>query len=143
MSEKQFEQELREMVEQKVNQLLELARNQMQTYHNMQDSSPTNRAAQVTQKGKIDALERLEAKIKEIKTEGRLLHPPHSKVIGIRDYLGNENKYLNAVYMTAINIRDHRRRVDGSNTSSSDGERGKFEAMEEVMRYIERIEVLK
>ena len=140
MSEDQHEQELREIVELKVSQLLESAKKRLQTYQNMQSISDTKIVAQI---GKVDALERLETQLKAIKTEIVHLVPLNSNLIGIKDYLGNKNKYLNIVYSETKNIRDYSEGSYDSTASSPDGEKGKIEAMEEVMRYVKKIEIPK
>ena len=140
MSEDQHEQELREIVELKVSQLLESAKKRLQTYQNMQSISDTKIVAQ---NEKVDALERLETQIKAIKTENMHLIPLNSNLIGLKDYLGNKSKYLNAVYTNAINIRDNSEDFDESNASSPEGEKGKIQAMEEVIGYIKKVKVPK
>ena len=140
MSEDQHEQELREIVELKVSQLLESAKKRLQTYQNMQSISDTKIVAQ---NEKVDALERLETQLKAIKTEIVHFVPLNSNLVSIKDYLGNKSKYLNAVYTNAINIRDNPEGFDGSNASSPEGEKGKIQAMEEVIGYIKKVKVPK
>ena len=140
MSEDQHEQELREIVELKVSQLLESAKKRLQTYQNMQSISDTKIVAQ---NEKVDALERLETQLKAIKTEIVHLVPLNSNLIGIKDYLGNKNKYLNTVYSETKNIRDCPGGSDGNIASSPEGEKGKIEAMEEVIGYIKKVKVPK
>ena len=71
------------------------------------------------------------------------LIPLNSNLIGLKDYLGNKSKYLNAVYTNAINIRDNPEDFDESNASSPEGEKGKIQAMEEVIGYIKKVKVPK
>ena len=89
--------------------------------------------------GKHDALERLTVQINSIREDSVNLVDPTSATIGIPQYLNTSNKFLNAAYFTAKNIRDNPRGLDGSVASSPEGEIGKKEAMSQIMDYINYI----
>ena len=89
--------------------------------------------------GKQDALERLKVKINSIQENSRYLVDPTSRIIGTPQYLSTDNKFLNAAYFLAMEIRDKRRAYNGSVASSPEGEIGKREAMLEIMTDIKSL----
>ena len=89
--------------------------------------------------GKKDALERLTARINSIQENSVFLVDPSSSTIGIPQYLTTDNKFLNAAYWEAMEIRDNPRGVDGSVASSKEGESGKKEAISKIMRCIKAL----
>jgi hypothetical protein len=89
--------------------------------------------------GKQDALKRLTLQINSIREGSVLLVDPTSDIIGVPQYLNTSNKFLNAAYFAAKNIRDNPRESDGSVASFPEGEIGKKEAMSQIMDYINYI----
>jgi len=138
MAEKLREAELKEMVEQKISQLLESEKEKLETYKNMSDIDMTQRHRQL---GKVDALQRLEIEVKSICTTGHRLHTKENRSIGLKDLLGNNNVYLNTVFFHAMTIKDNRRMHDFSAASSPEAEDGKVEVMSQMMKYIKTIKI--
>lgn len=61
------------------------------------------------------------------------------KLLIAKDYLENNNLYLNIVYQKVLNIRNYPRSNDGSRASSENGEIGKIQSMDKVISYLEYI----
>lgn len=89
--------------------------------------------------GKKDALERLTDRINSIQENSVFLVDPSSSTIGVPQHLTTDNKFLNAAYWAAMEIRDNRRGLDGSVASSQAGESGKKEAMSKIMLWIKAV----
>ena len=134
MSDNYTEQELREMVEGYIANLLSSAKEEKRT--NL-GSTEDDRYRLKCLTGMIVALERLEPKVKSIKTEGKRLHPKGSEILGVHDNLENGNFYLNSVYMSAYNIKNSKRYLH----MPLDSEDGKIDAMSKVMTYLRSIKV--
>lgn len=89
--------------------------------------------------GRIDALESLNLQIISIQENSVSLVDPSSTIIGVPQYLTTDNKFLNAAYWTAMEIKNNERGFDGSVASSNEGEIGKRKAMSEMMFFIKSL----
>lgn len=89
--------------------------------------------------GMQDALERFARQIDHIQEDRILLVPPESATIGYTQYLTIDDKFLNAAYCIAMDIKDNPRGMNGSVASHPEGEKGKETIMNQIMDYIQSL----
>ena len=113
---------------------LEKVKNQLDSRHESRMSPNEHRKL----KGKQRALGQLKVKINSIRENLVYLVDPTNRIAtGTPQFLNTNNKFLNAAYCKAMIIRDKPIPSDGNRNSSQERENGKWEAMSDIMTYIE------
>ena len=121
-------EEYKQSIIDKIEDNLEIVKNQL--------DSPITGKERVRFIGKHDALERLKIQINGIRENSVHLVDPSSPTIGTPQFLTTDNKFLNAAYWQAMNIRNTRSNLGSGNAASPEGEIGKRIVMSEIMTYI-------